>query len=542
MKKSFIWILCCSCVILSGCSSDDDIITRFYMEQIDTNGKYDEYLKLKEENSLDESGEYIDAQSQTDEEAVPAIAQTTTYRPLHIIFAENKAFDIEYYKDDKYTVNLFSKQEDNKYESQFVNRVQTREYDAELGEKIYAKIVKKENAIDLYEINSFRIINKGNDNVLANINVEKSGENTGVQYAEIKFGTNFNDGEECKLVVEPLGMFHMRTFTLMDNVIYSGGLIQNNAEGTEWKIDNDTVVNTTAISPERSYTVSYSFPSDVYYTDKSNCNPEPYLVNNEGGEDGKGTVEFYQVKSENEEKTEAYYVKLYPYTTIEMNDKKKKIVETSINGDNEDVRINYDEKGKNYNISKLKPDDNIVITLNDIKYKISSIDTYEKSESGYTFTYKVPEVKSADKTTITLGTEEWSDKEITISASEPDDKQFYEDFFKYLKDNNLAVNALDYLLGNTKTSPFDTVVTLEINGVKNSNYTYKDLKNGEKIQVYEPDKIKLSIAREMLGVGNVTITVNNEEEYIVDYNSDKYVFEFDFDQIESLDIKFSEKV
>lgn len=48
-------MLCFSCVLLSGCNSSDDLITKFYMEKLDTNGKYNEYMRLKEENKLDKT-------------------------------------------------------------------------------------------------------------------------------------------------------------------------------------------------------------------------------------------------------------------------------------------------------------------------------------------------------------------------------------------------------------------------------------------------------------------------------------------------------
>lgn len=519
VKKTFILILCFSCVLLAGCNSSDDLITKFYMEKLDTSGKYNEYMKLKEENKLDKNGEYIGDQSQTDEEAeeaIPVMASVAEDRPFHVAFAENRAFNIEYYKDEKYTEILFANQEYNEDENSEESENQTDKfiYEAKPGEKIYAKITKKDNAIDLYELSSFRIKNKDGDSVLSDINVEKSDniDNKGTQYAEIEFDPNINNGEECDMVVEPLGKFHMRTFTFRDDIVYYGGMVQNSAKDSQWLIND---INTNVISPELSYTVKYSFPADIYYTDKSDCKPEAYSVDNE-----KGIVEFKKVNADDIDKFQTYYIKLYPYTSVQLNDKQNTVVDFSVNGNRDD----YNEKDKNYSVSKLKPNDSISISLDNIKYKVSGIDTYEKGESGYTFIYSVPEVKSADKTNIFFSTEKWSNKTITVSTSEP------------------KKNWIEIISSLGKESPTDSILIIEKDGIENDSYSYKDLKNKKKIKIYEPDKIKLSIKKEMLGIGNVTITVNDQEKYTVDSNSDKCVFEFDYDQLESLDIKFSEKV
>lgn len=350
--------------------------------------------------------------------------------------------------------------------------------------------------------------------MLSDINVEKSDniDNKGTQYAEIEFDPNINNGEECDMVVEPLGKFHMRTFTLRDDIVYYGGMVQNSAKDSQWLIND---INTNVISPELSYTVKYSFPADIYYTDKSDCKPEAYSVDNE-----KGIVEFKKVNDDDIDKFQTYYIKLYPYTSVQLNDKQNTVVDFSVNGNRDD----YNEKDKNYSVSKLKPNDSISISLDNIKYKVSGIDTYEKGESGYTFIYSVPEVKSADKTNIFFSTEKWSNKTITVSTSEP------------------KKNWIEIISSLGKESPTDSILIIEKDGIENNSYSYKDLKNKKKIKIYEPDKIKLSIKKEMLGVGYVTITVNDQEKYTVDSNSDKCVFEFDYDQLESLDIKFSEKV
>ena len=109
-------------------------------------------MRLKEENKLDKNGEYIGDQSQTDEEAeaaIPAMASVAEDRPFHVAFAENRAFNIEYYKDEKYTEILFANQEYNEDENSEESENQTDKfiYDAKLGEKIYAKITKKDNAV-----------------------------------------------------------------------------------------------------------------------------------------------------------------------------------------------------------------------------------------------------------------------------------------------------------------------------------------------------------------------------------------------------------
>lgn len=411
---------------------------------------------------------------------------------------------------------MFPNQEYNEDENSEESENQTDKfiYDAKLGEKIYAKITKKDNAIDLYELSSFRIKNKDGDSVLSDINVEKSDniDNKGTQYAEIEFDPNINNGEECDMVVEPLGKFHMRTFTFRDDIVYYGGMVQNSAKDSQWLIND---INTNVISPELSYTVKYSFPADIYYTDKSDCKPEAYSVDNE-----KGIVEFKKVNADDIDKFQTYYIKLYPYTSVQLNDKQNTVVDFSVNGNRDD----YNEKDKNYSVSKLKPNDSISISLDNIKYKVSGIDTYEKGESGYTFIYSVPEVKSADKTNIFFSTEKWSNKTITVSTSEP------------------KKNWIEIISSLGKESPTDSILIIEKDGIENDSYSYKDLKNKKKIKIYEPDKIKLSIKKEMLGVGYVTITVNDQEKYTVDSNSDKCVFEFDYDQLESLDIKFSEKV
>ena len=83
---------------------------------------------------------------------------------------------------------------------------------------------------------------------------------------------------------------------------------------------------------------------------------------------------------------------------------------------------------------------------------------------------------------------------------------------------------------------------IEVSGIKDQTFLYKDIKSGKTITINEPDVIKVKVNKNVLVAGNITITANDSESFEVNAQSEKNEFSFRYSDIDSLKITINETI
>lgn len=489
MKRQSKLLVCLTALILCSCGSEQNFAEKYMLDRsnIANESSYKQYTSIS--NELNENGEY-DKLPESDE-AIPASGMVRE-KPICATLTQNSKLNIQYFSEDGSEI---VPQENRKGE-----REKYLEHYLSPGESIYAKIEDSEGS---YKFDRFRVIE----------DIENRSE-TSEKWWSVKDSdyviTVPSDFTGTDIIIEPLGVYHFRTLTLSDYIDIDG--LKQNTEG-KWTINDDEYENGKVdLLPDISYTVKYEYDKDLYYTSNDDCKPAPYHINEDNG-----IVEFPADSGE----YSAYFVRLHPFTDISiLND--KSISSVLYNKESVDI------SGNNIDINKLRAGDIISIDINDPTNKVKGISDYIKTGKGYRFTYTVPQAVKTENNKYSFNVEKWDNKKVSISVQEQNSNSF-----------NIIGTIADLV---TSESIEDSAIVIEVSGLKDQTYLYKDIKSGKNITINEPDVIKVKVNKNVLVAGNITITANDSESYEVNAQSEKNEFSFRYSDIDSLKITINETI
>lgn len=358
MKKIFyMFSLCFFFVfIFSGCSQINGYMEKWIQERsgIFEEADYIQYQEWEKNGEINQEGFYNIPEYGMDN-GVPDTEQTVD-KSVHVTFAENSFFVIDYY-----------------YDAGFTKPVDTQFCYLAPGESIYAPQPKCNNLYsNNYAFSSFRVFEydtKGNRGKELGINGD------GMLVLSIP-----SDYQGTEIAVEPVGAYKNKKFALCSYYLDSKG-IEQEIFGIWTMNGEDCMGDFIEINPSiKSYTLRYYYDKEEYYYVSSS--PQCYFYSNEAGE-----VEFKEATSFDEYET--YSVQLHPYirAEIECDSNGRKAIKS--------VKVNSKEREfQNDTIEKLKCGDVVVIETDD-EYRVfcsQVVGTTENLANGCRYTIKIPDL------------------------------------------------------------------------------------------------------------------------------------------------------
>lgn len=434
MNKRNLWGIFLCILGLTGCAQTEisSGVETWVKEQIKTQAHIAEdpdYLqaqKLQQGAQLEEDGTYKTGLNA--EEVIPTGA-------VHVTFASNCYFTMEYYYDADYTC-----------------LVDTSNCYMEPGALLYAaEPVYADLNSDQYVFDGLRVAEYNEDGSRGKVHEQ----------------TNVSDNiileiplDVTEISIEPYGHYERRE--LATQVYWADG------DGDVTMLDGEWLVNGKAYNPENkldsteSYTVVLHYDAEKYYF--VGCEPEAFYT--EGG-----IVEFTEVQPT--EGVDSYRVELHPYTNMQINNDVKKLIALSVEGEGKDV------SNKTITLPQLCAGDVVTLVSKDA-YKITesgvTVPDAEKTEDGYRFVITIPQDGLEE---MALKVEKWDERTISPVIDHFD----FGESFSHVLDNMPWSQPQTSLL---------TVYAGE------NTYTYEDLRSGEKIQLREPYSLEIEVNPEQL--------------------------------------------
>lgn len=376
MRKKLIIITFLSCLVLTGCSKERDVmneLTEKYVMQesgIKENEDYQKYIELKNSGKLNENGEYNELGNAEYQASIEE-----TEKQVHVTIAQNSLLKTDYFYDSGLTEKVEG-------DSIFMNP----------GDKLYCSQPKKESPNNNgYVFSKFQIFEFDGDGNRGDLWCE-TGENSLV----LDIPEDFSGTE---LSVMPVGEYEKRDITF-HAFYYDESGVSKNVPGA-WLVDDELCADNMAdVNAADSYTVKYQYDENTYYY--VSANPSPFSTG------VPGIVEFRKPTALSSD--ESYSVQLHKWiTAVFYSDNKKGIASVEKNGEQIQDFDNKEVKG-------LKEGDKLVITTNG-NYRLFCsgivINEPEEVEGGFRYTVVIPKTNESEFTFMVSK----SELQVTLDAS-----------------------------------------------------------------------------------------------------------------------------
>ncbi len=310
-----------------------------------------------------------------------------------------------------------------------------------------------------------------------------------------------------EVAIEAVGHYYDRELVL--SAFYIGTQGQKCSIDGIWKV-NEKIVNPVDcyIEPSIGYTVKFEYDAERFYFDGIDSNY--YSVNS-------GCITYNRQEPIGGESD--YSLKLYPYAGAIISDSSKALISLKIGDENNAIGK------KNYEISKLKKNDWIIFeTKKEYKVKFGDENLVSiPTTNGYKYTFQIP---GDSEEIYYFNIEPFENKNIDINADK----------------NNVIVSAFaqigifftDTFVGK---KPEESLLYIDCGG---RIYTYEELVNGKKVEIYENEKLKFVVNKSNLNGMVLHIVFNENDIYTVSDTSNIYEFEFDYNEITKISIEGAE--
>ncbi len=324
MRKRWIFPVAAAAILLSlsGCSAIDNRLQQQYLERSDITADedYKEYLAYEEAGVLDEEGYYAggDVSDETEEELEAAAGS------IHVTFAENRSFQIYYYRDEERT-----------------DRIDTTACYLNPGDEIYASETIRVNNSSLYRLAEFRIIEYDSAGNRKSVIRQESSEDSLVY----RIPDNFTGAE---LEILPVGEYPERQITMTAYYTDDEGEIHILTGAGQWSVNGkDCSEGTASLSALEAYTVKFDYDEENYFY--VTASPAAFTEHPET----VGMVEFWEAEPTDE--SVEYSVEIHAYLSLSIKFESSGTVRVN---DEAEEKI---AKGKMWKGEKLQYGDVIVI-------------------------------------------------------------------------------------------------------------------------------------------------------------------------------------
>lgn len=465
---------------LGGCTkaeatmSDKLLLSETLNESEEISVGMQQFESYKAAGNMTEDGELVKTVRQTE-----AAAPTPVPAGLvHVTFAENNLLGVNYYTD-----------------AELQNKLSTGNCWLEPNTCIYASApVEKNEYSNMYKFECFQIYS-----------YDSEGKRILETTVDLKEGNLLFqipvEAEQTEFSVVPLGSYTDRIVTMSDYVVNLSG--ETEELYGKWMINSkESYENSAAISPLSSYVVSYEYNSNLYYFVSASPEKECHYPRETGNMSGE--VIFKNQEPGNA--VEDYSVELHKYLSATIDNKAKGLLYVKVIGRDEEY-----ENEKQIEISKLKCGSVLEIKTDKVhKLHCTNMELAKPSEDsdGYVYQIVLPDIA---ETKLNLLVQKWDKKTIDITVDKSASRKFWEKAF-------VNGDILTLCCGSDKV------------------YTYEDLLDGKKVELNEYENLEIVVSTKLPKNCRVRVTINNEEEFLVNADSTLFKKILDYNDVSSLQI------
>ena len=284
MKQAIAACALAAILLLTGCNAAKEQLGQFFLERAGVTQREESlrYGQYRDAGKLDESGQYIMPEEQTD------AASQQPEGTIHVTFADNRYMKILYYTDASMTTP-----------------VDTDECYLNPGDTLYAQLTGYNNPkSNLYRLAEYRIRS-----------YDANGNERSEEVAEVTDGLlEYRIPEDftgTELSVLPVGEYTDRQLSV--DVYYTDDEGQEHALGNAgcWYINDEEIQESTvSISPIESYALKFVYDKENYFYVSST--PECFTKDPADA----GFVEFWEADPTDADA--AYRVELHPYLNLSL--------------------------------------------------------------------------------------------------------------------------------------------------------------------------------------------------------------------------------